>query len=79
MRALVILSLGTLSAVTVTPAFAKQKFQPSKCTHYSECMQDARPYCQKDAASEPEATRATAYTACFARYESTCREVNCDQ
>ena len=77
-NALIALSVGVLSVTTESPAFAKQKFQLSKCTHYSECMKDVRPYCKKDAAGEPAETRAAAYAACFARYESTCREVNCD-
>lgn len=76
--ALIVLFLGVLSVPTVGPAWAKQKLQLSKCTHYSECMKDVRPYCRKDAAGEPAETRAAAYAACFERYESTCREVNCD-
>ncbi|MCL2384876.1 MAG: hypothetical protein FWC84_03495 [Alphaproteobacteria bacterium] len=77
-NAVIVLFLSVLCVPTVGPAFAKQKFQLSKCTHYSECMKDVRPYCKKDAAGEPAETRAAAYAACFARYESTCREVNCD-
>ena len=75
---LIALSCGALSVSMASPAFAKQKSQLSQCSHYSECMKDVRPYCRKDAAGEPAETRAAAYAACFARYESTCREVNCD-
>jgi hypothetical protein len=35
-------------------ALAKQKFQLSKCTHYSECIQDAGPYCQSYAAGDQQ-------------------------
>jgi hypothetical protein len=78
MRVLIALSLGVIFMAAASSALAKQKFQLSKCTHYLDCMKDVRPYCKKDAASEPIALRAAAYAACFARYESTCREVNCD-
>jgi hypothetical protein len=51
---------------------------PTKCsqTAYSACLHDVGPYCRKEAASEPAATRA--HTACLARYRSTCREIHCD-
>jgi hypothetical protein len=53
---------------------------PAKCSQYaySTCLHDAGPYCRKEAASAPAATRAVDDTACLARYQSTCREVHCD-
>jgi hypothetical protein len=78
MRALIVMSLCT--AMVAESAFAKQRFNPTKCsqTAYSTCLHDAGPYCRKEAASEPAATRAVEHTACLARYQSTCREIHCD-
>jgi hypothetical protein len=78
MRALIVMSLCT--AMVAESAFAKQRFNPTKCsqTAYSACLHDAGPFCRKDAASEPAATRAVEHTACLARYQSTCREIHCD-
>jgi hypothetical protein len=76
MRALIVMSLCTVAE----SAFAKQRFNPTKCsqTAYSACLHDAGPFCRKDAASEPAATRAVEHTACLARYQSTCSEIHCD-
>ena len=78
MRALIVMSLCT--AMVAESAFAKQRFNPTKCsqTAYSACLHDVGPYCRKEAASEPAATRAVEHTACLARYQSTCREIHCD-
>jgi hypothetical protein len=78
MRALIVMSLCT--AMVAESAFAKQRFNPTECsqTAYSACLHDVGPYCRKDAASEPAEMRAVEYTACLARYRSTCREIQCD-
>ena len=78
MRAFIVMSLCT--AMVAESAFAKQRFNPTKCsqTAYSACLHDVGPYCRKEAASEPAATRAVEHTACLARYQSTCREIHCD-
>jgi hypothetical protein len=78
MRALIVMSLCT--AMVAESAFAKQRFNPTQCsqTAYLACLHDVGPYCRKDAASEPAATRAVEHTACLARYRSTCREIHCD-
>jgi hypothetical protein len=77
MRALIVMSVCT--AMVAESAFAKQRLKPTcSQTAYSACLHDAGPYCRKDAASEPAATRAVEHTACLARYQSTCREIHCD-
>jgi hypothetical protein len=78
MRALIVISLCTFSTIMTDLALAKQKFQLSKCTHYSECIQDAGPYCQSYAAGEPTAQRAAVHADCLALYQSACREIHCD-
>ena len=78
MRALIIMPLYIISTIITGYALAEQSFNLVKCTQYSECIHRASPYCQKDAASEPIATRDKAYKTCLALYHSTCREIHCD-
>jgi hypothetical protein len=78
MRAFIAMTLYIISTLMTGSALAEQSFNPARCTHYSDCIRRAGPYCQKDAASEPVAMRDKVYKDCLARYHSTCREIHCD-
>jgi hypothetical protein len=78
MRALIVMAMCSFPVTMTASALPEQRFNPARCTHYSECIHDLVPYCRKDAESEPKEHRNDAYVSCRARFRSTCREIHCD-